>query len=171
MRRGLGRWTVVALAAVALGIAIDAVVDHGHAEAVLKPAPPLPGRAIVGSAPTPAQVRGRPMVVAFGASWCHPCRQEAPELARLAAAAPYGVRVVAVAYEDPAADAARFARRYGWRFPVLADADGRAADRFGVIGVPTTFVVDRRGRIAAALQGPQTASGLTAVLRDHGVAS
>jgi thiol-disulfide isomerase/thioredoxin len=113
---------------------------------------------------TVADLRGRPAVVNFWASWCAPCRKEAAVLRRLADA---GVRVVAVDWGDDAAAARAFVRRHGWKFPVLRDRTNTIGDDYRLVGLPTTFVLDRRGRIAATLRGPQTVASIRRALAEE----
>ncbi len=65
-----------------------------------------------------------------------------------------------VDFSDDAAGAKAFVRKFGWTFPVLVDAAGTAGERDGVVGLPTTLILDSDGRIIKRLQGPQTAAGL-----------
>ena len=87
------------------------------------------------------------------ASWCVPCRDEAPVL--MALAADRRIRMVGVNYEDQLESAIRFLARYGNPFVANGvDANGRAAIEWGVYGVPESFLVDRDGRIAYKFIGP-----------------
>jgi cytochrome c biogenesis protein CcmG, thiol:disulfide interchange protein DsbE len=98
------------------------------------------------------------------ASWCVPCRDEAPLLLTLAA--DRRIRVAGINYKDQADNARRFLGRYGNPFVANGvDANGRAAIEWGVYGVPETFVVGRDGRIAYKLIGPITPDNLTAALK------
>ena len=101
----------------------------------------------------------RPTVVNMWASWCTPCRDEMPALQRFAATHP-GVRVVGVAVNDQVDDARAFAKEVGVRFPLAFDADGRVADAYAVSGLPTTLLLDRRGRLAVTWPGPVTDADL-----------
>lgn len=65
-----------------------------------------------------------------------------------------GGTVLGVDVEDVTSDAQTFVREHGLTYPVLRDGEGRSARPFQVFGYPETFVIDRRGRIAAAMRGP-----------------
>jgi thiol-disulfide isomerase/thioredoxin len=127
-------------------------------------APALPAEVVQPPRATLATLRGRPAAVVFWASWCGPCRKEAPGLARLATRLGTRARLVAVDWSDNAGDARTFVQHYGWRFPVLRDGDGTVGNRYGISGLPTTFILDAQGRIVRQLRGPQTAADIEAAL-------
>jgi peroxiredoxin len=97
---------------------------------------------------------GRVVIVNFWASWCPPCRAEMPSLNRAwAELQGKGVAMLAInAAEDRAAVAA-FVGDHPIAFPVLLDSDGEAGTRWAVKGLPTTFVIDRAGRIVYRVIG------------------
>jgi thiol-disulfide isomerase/thioredoxin len=117
---------------------------------------------------TVASLRGRPAIVNFWASWCGPCRKEARELARLSHELRGRATLVGVNWNDAASGARGFIRRYGWTFPNLRDGDGTVGGSYRLSGLPNSFVLDRSGRIAAILRGPQTAAGFERALRAAG---
>jgi len=98
-------------------------------------------------------LRGRPTIVNIFASWCVPCRDEAPLFS--AAAVRYAGRVqfVALDFHDFAGDGRSFLRRYGNDFAALHDGDGHVAERWGATGVPETYVLDAQGRLIAHAPG------------------
>jgi cytochrome c biogenesis protein CcmG/thiol:disulfide interchange protein DsbE len=103
-----------------------------------------------------AALRGQVLVVNFWASWCVACRQEHPDL--VAAAAAYraaGVRFVGVVYQDSPRAARQFLDELGrgQGYLYVTDPGSRAAIDFGVFGIPETFLVDRRGTVAAKITG------------------
>ncbi|HEX8068023.1 MAG TPA: TlpA disulfide reductase family protein [Thermoleophilaceae bacterium] len=101
--------------------------------------------------------RGKVVVLNFWASWCDPCRDEAPLLERWhRQIAPRGGTVLGVDALDSTGSARGFVRRYGLTYPNVKDASGEKLRPFGVSGYPETFVLDRRGRIAALVRGPVT---------------
>ncbi len=155
-------YAIVAVVVVA-ALAADALLDRGGGSASGRPAPPLPSEVLVPPRATLASLRGKPAAIVFWASWCEPCRQEAPGFARLARRLHGRAALVGVDWEDDRGAALAFVKRYGWTFPVLR-ADGLSGGRYGVIGLPTTLVLDRAGRIASILRGPQTAADLARAL-------
>lgn len=101
-----------------------------------------------------ADQRGRVVVANFWATWCEPCRDEMPSLARLSERdAARGLRVVAINYREPAAKAERFMAALGVQLPVLLDADGEAAVAWTPRIFPSTVLIDRRGRPSGVLVG------------------
>jgi cytochrome c biogenesis protein CcmG, thiol:disulfide interchange protein DsbE len=129
-----------------------------------EPAPPLPEAVMQAPRASLASLRGEPALINFWASWCEPCRQEAPELERLQRSL-HGARLVGVDYTDREGSGRQFVRRYGWTFPILDDPDGIYGSRYKLAGLPTTVVLDPQGRIAETLRGPQTAADLRRALR------
>jgi cytochrome c biogenesis protein CcmG/thiol:disulfide interchange protein DsbE len=98
---------------------------------------------------------GHVTVVNVFASWCVPCRTEAPTLARLAAM--HDVVIYGLVQKDAPAKVRAFLGEVGNPFQRIAlDADGRASIEWGVYGVPETFVIDGRGIIRARIVGAVT---------------
>jgi thiol-disulfide isomerase/thioredoxin len=87
-------------------------------------------------------------------SWCHPCREESGQLRRFLARHPG--TVLGIDVEDSKAGARSFQRRYRVHFPTLFDPHDVLALRLKAPGTPTTFFLDRRHRIVAALYGAGT---------------
>jgi cytochrome c biogenesis protein CcmG/thiol:disulfide interchange protein DsbE len=162
-RRMLVLWGTVAIAAGALtaGLLLGSPRGDpaGLAEATpaaRKLAPELEGKWLVGPPVRLAELRGTPVLINVWASWCVPCRKEAPELARFDREMRDRARLVGIDFQDAKQDALAFIREFDWRFPNVADPQGRVATRYGLVGLPTTFVLDRQGRIARALTGAQS---------------
>jgi cytochrome c biogenesis protein CcmG/thiol:disulfide interchange protein DsbE len=111
-----------------------------------------------------ADLLGRTTVVNVFASWCLPCRDEAPVLAAAARASAGKVQFLAFDYQDFDGDGRAFLRRYGNDFAALHDGDGHAAQRWGVTGVPETYVLDAAGRLVAHKALPVSAADLRQML-------
>jgi peroxiredoxin len=182
--RGVRRLLLAAIAAAALGtgaalatLAIgsrDTVMDvstpPGTVDQGAFPRPParLPALALRDIDGRPLQLgsrrRGAVVVNVFG-SWCEPCRQEAAGLARVARRFARRASVVGVAEEDRPQAMRRFARRYGWTWPLVDDAHRRIWHALGTAVTPTTYVASGDGRIVGAIFGRTTEPRLTALLR------
>ena len=95
-----------------------------------------------------ADYRGQVVVLNFWASWCVPCKSEAPLLE--AAWKRYrdrGVVVLGVDAQDFRSDARRFVERYGLTYPIAHDGQGSTLGRYGLTGFPETWFIDRDGRL------------------------
>ena len=96
-------------------------------------------------------VSGEVAVVNFFASWCAPCRAEAPALEALSQQLP----VLGIAYKDKPEDTNAFLRQYGNPFSQIGvDFDGQAALRWGLYGVPETYILNKQGIIILRHAGP-----------------
>lgn len=118
------------------------------------PAPPVHLRDLDGRPMDLASLAGKVVLVDFWATWCGPCREEAPLLKGLQDRyRDRGLRVLGLSLDDNAAPVRKFRREKGLNYPV-ALADLTTTARFGgVLGLPTLFLVDRSGRIVMERQG------------------
>src|SRR5829696_3947268 len=134
----------------------DRGVDEALARGEREPAPALElPRLGGGGSASLADYRGRVVVLNFWASWCEPCRDESPLLERWHERIEKdGGAVLGVNVLDVSDDARAFAAKYGLRYPLLRDRDGRTLKDFEVAGQPWTFVIGRDGRITAVRRGP-----------------
>ena len=97
--------------------------------------------------------RGKISIVNVWASWCVPCRQEHPQLEKLATRT--DTNLVGINYKDSRENAVRFLNSLGNPFSRIGvDGTGRAAVEWGVYGVPETFIVDGHGKIVYKFTGP-----------------
>ena len=135
-----------------------------------RPAPAFSLRPVGGGPPVgTAELRGRPAVVNFWATWCVPCYQEHGVLTAAARELEGRARFVGVIYQDTEENVQRFARDQGASYPSLVDADGRAAIAFGIFGVPETYFLDASGTIVSKHIGPLDAQTLAARLAQAGL--
>jgi cytochrome c biogenesis protein CcmG/thiol:disulfide interchange protein DsbE len=133
------------------GTSIDSELAAGK-----RPVPPsLKLPPLQGGAPVSLHAyRGKVVVLNFWASWCPPCKEEAPILARWQPRlkAQNGT-IVGVDVLDVSSDAQHFVAEHKLAFPHLRDADGSRLKAFQVVGYPETVVLDRQGHIAATSRG------------------
>ena len=102
-----------------------------------------------------ADYRGHWVLVNLWASWCGPCRQEAPELNSFARRyRDRNVRVLGIDVQDNSDDALAFMREYRLDYPQLRSVGDERSAAFGSTGVPENFLVDPRGRLALIRRGP-----------------
>ncbi|WTX93310.1 TlpA family protein disulfide reductase (plasmid) [Streptomyces sp. NBC_00637] len=120
----------------------------------------MKGTTLTGEHANIARMRGDVVVINVWGSWCAPCREEAPELARLAKETkPLGVEFLGVDIRDSKSAAIGFERDYGIPYPSVFDPDSRTMigfKRLAPRAVPTTYVLDRTGKVAALSIGPLT---------------
>jgi thiol-disulfide isomerase/thioredoxin len=115
-----------------------------------------------------AELEGTPLLVNIWASWCAPCRDEAPHLAE--AHAEFGDRVQFLGLDilDERGSARAFMREYGWTYPSVFDGPGAIRDGLGILGQPATLFYDASGELVMTWSGPLTdealADGLDAIV-------
>ena len=133
-----------------------------------EPGPDLSGTTLDGKPLALADLGPGPVVVNVWGSWCAPCKSEQPGLERVAEATrSRGVRFLGVNVRDPSrTPALRHVERFGVTYPSLYDPSSRLLTRFEVPAktIPTTYVLDRHGRIAVYADGPVTEAGRTTLL-------
>lgn len=129
-----------------------------------QPAPAYEARTLDGAPATLAALRGRPVLLNVWATWCHPCREEIPDLQRLHEAhADAGLAVVGVSIDVAGQEAAvrAMAEEFGVTYAVWLDPDERVSTTFATIGVPSTFLIGRDGTLLWSHVGPVRADDPT----------
>jgi cytochrome c biogenesis protein CcmG/thiol:disulfide interchange protein DsbE len=104
------------------------------------------------------ELRGRPVVLNFWATWCGPCYEEHPILVANARALQPGVQFLGVVFQDEPSRIQKFLDQRGRAYPTVVDDAGKTAIAYGVGGVPETFFLDASGTIVAKYAGPLTDS-------------
>jgi cytochrome c biogenesis protein CcmG, thiol:disulfide interchange protein DsbE len=140
-----------------IGLLVFGLISKGSSGVALgdtapdSPLPELEG----GGQGSLAEYRGQWVLVNFWASWCIPCKQEAPALEKFQGQHGGGrFTVLGIDSRDLSGDGREFVRRYGLSYPQLRDGDGGAAHEYGTTGVPENFLVDPRGKVRWLLRGP-----------------
>ena len=120
-----------------------------------EPAPNFALQLPDGSVLAVEDLRGKVVLVDFWASWCQPCRDEAPALAQVYREyRERDVEFVGVNLWDNPGDAELFLEQQGHEYPNGIDADGKIAISYGVRGIPEKFFINRNGEIARKFTGP-----------------
>lgn len=152
------RSSIAVLAVLAVvGLLVYGLVSKGSSGVAVgdvaptRPLPQLEGNG-TGSL---AAYKGRWVLVNFWASWCEPCKQEAPTLERFQRR--HGgpeFTVLGIDSRDLSDDGQAFVKRYGLSYPQLRDGDGGAAHEYGTTGVPENYLIGPGGKVRWLVHGP-----------------
>jgi cytochrome c biogenesis protein CcmG/thiol:disulfide interchange protein DsbE len=157
---------------------VDTSIDSAIAKGELKEAPDftLPvlayGDAVgkqEGEVLSLSELRGRPVVLNFWASWCDPCKREAPILeGAWRAGRSQGAVVLGLDVQDLSGNAKAFIEKYGQTYPHVRDKTDDTYRAYGLTGVPETFFIDRAGRVrvhwVGEINAEQVTQGLELIL-------
>jgi cytochrome c biogenesis protein CcmG, thiol:disulfide interchange protein DsbE len=125
--------------------------------------PEFSGLTASGQSVSLARLSGRVVLLNFWATWCLECRPEMPALERLHREfTARGLSVVGINAREGTATIRNYAKELGLTFPLIPDPKGTVNAAYGVIGLPTTFLIGRDGRPVALAVGPREWSGKTA---------
>ena len=118
--------------------------------------PPFSGRTLDARLLSITEYRGSVIILNFWASWCLQCRPEMPGLERLQREfSSRGLAVIGVNAREDKEAARRYATELGLTFPLVLDRNGAINTLYGVVGLPTTFVIGRDGRAIGFAVGPR----------------
>jgi len=113
-----------------------------------------------------ASLKGKPIILNFWASWCGPCKHEAPLLeSTWRVLQRQGVLLIGIDFQEPQSDAQNFLRTYRITYPNVVDRSGSVALSYDIIGLPDTFFLNRQGVIVSKVVGELTAQSLQSNLR------
>lgn len=160
---GPGRWScVITRAPWLIGSLIAALVSGcGDTTPPLTKGEPTPPFALITlshrTITLPTDLRGQVVAIRFWADWCPFCKGEMRALEPVYLAhRDQGLRLLAINVRQDRETAAAFVAPLGITYEVLLDEDGAVARAYGVTGLPTTFILDREGRLAARILGEST---------------
>ena len=101
-----------------------------------------------------AELRGKVVYLDFWASWCGPCRMSFPQLEQLRhELSPRGFEVLAVNVDEFEADALKFIEEIPVSYPLVRDEEGVSPRAYGILGMPTGYLIDREGVVRLVHQG------------------
>jgi len=159
----------IALLGAVVGGVVLATRDDGTvatAAPVASPAPPVAGiDPVTGKQVSLADYAGKPVVINVWASWCPPCRGEAPDLARFARAHPE-VQLLGIDILDTKEGARDFYRQYKLPYPSVSDPRAEIALSFGLQGQPITYFLNERHEVVGRIIGGSDLAGFESALRN-----
>lgn len=143
--------------------------QSGPAPEVGKPAPGFTARTMDGRTVSLASLKGHPVWLTFGATWCTACRAEAPDIQEIwQQKKAEGVEVLAVFINEDAATVQGYQNRLGLQFPMISDPDTTLGSRYRSIGIPSHFFIDKDGILRESHVGGLTPQMMVDSLRKTG---
>lgn len=137
----------------------------GEAPTVGKTAPDFAATTVDGDPIKLSDLRGRPVWLTFGASWCQPCRAENPDIqATYDKFTAKGVVVLAIFISEDGATVKDYATRVGLTYPKVADPNTKIASQYRILGIPSHFFIDRSGVLRQIKIGSLDIPAMEAVL-------
>jgi cytochrome c biogenesis protein CcmG/thiol:disulfide interchange protein DsbE len=132
-------------------------------------APELDGKGLDGQPVRLSDYRGKVVLLNFWATWCVPCRKEMPDIQALAQAHAGQLQVIAVNVGEDSEAIRAFMNELELELPVVLDRDMEITRKFMVIGLPTTYFINREGRISVRAVGQLDRHGLEHRLAEAGL--
>jgi len=169
---------LVPLVVVAVGGLLALSLHSRDNTNLMPPGATIGGRAVVGDGAPRFRVkdlddnnvdlvayRGRPLILSFGASWCHPCRQEYPLLVQAARQYQGKLAIVSVMHDDLPSDSRAFMREFHAGWPAIEDTSDAISSAYGVKGIPQTFFITASGVVQSRVYGITSHAALDPPLR------
>ena len=129
--------------------------DESRIATVGKPAPAFDTLDLQGNVQSLSDLRGKVVFVNFWATWCSPCREEMPSMQRLYKKMPKDkFEMIALFNRDNPEVVKNFISQLGLTFPIWSDESNILGARYGITGLPETFIVDKNGIIREKFIGP-----------------
>jgi DsbE subfamily thiol:disulfide oxidoreductase len=120
-----------------------------------KPAPDFDTLDLDGKVWSLSKLKGKVVFINFWATWCSPCREEMPSMQRLYTKLPKDkFEMIALFNNDKKPAVRNFVSQLGLTFPILSDEHNFAGTKYGLTGLPETFIVDKQGVIREKIIGP-----------------
>ena len=133
----------------------------------MKPVPQFTLSSLDGKTVAMKDLSNKVVVIDFWATWCGPCREEIPHLNKLYADYKgQGLEIIGISMDDGPDVVREFARELRMEYPLVMGNDELAEQFGGILGLPTTFIVDRKGNIVRKFVGLPPAEALNRVVRE-----
>ncbi|MFO7172724.1 MAG: TlpA disulfide reductase family protein [Bacillota bacterium] len=142
-------WITAVTTALVLALLLRPADAKGRQPQPGEPAPDFALETLDGQVVRLSDLRGQVVLLNFWATWCPPCREEMPALQAVERLyREKGFRVLAINLDESPATIRSFLEQNGLELTVLLDKDMKVTSRYGILPLPTSFFIDREGRVA-----------------------